>query len=197
MGKKSEAREARKAEQLAKFEQSKAALLSKVSIDPQPKTALDTAVDPAPRIAPHLARAAAQAEKQPKAIADGGRFDSQVTWCITRADRAGRWSWHEDRAWTENEWNQTISPAFSQFEKMTWRQVDSFSSETGHKMHHGHEVSDLVKEAQVRWVALDLEQFDTVFRFRLGGTRRAWGYVVQAHFHMVWWERRHRIYPVG
>jgi len=62
-------------------------------------------------------------------------------------------------------------------------------------MHHGHEVSDLVSEAQKRWIALDLEQFDSVFRFRLGGTKRVWGYIVQAHFHIVWWDRLHSIYP--
>ncbi|MBX9754580.1 MAG: hypothetical protein K2X80_07470 [Pseudomonadaceae bacterium] len=195
MGKKSDAREARKALQLAKFEQGKLALLEKVTVDLQPKVVLEVDVAVAPKVAPHIARAVAEAARQPKAIADGSRFDSSVTWCTTKADQVGGWSWGEPRAWSTAEWDATISPAFNEFANMTWREVDTFSSESGHKMHHSHEMADLTKEAQTRWIELNLEQFDTVFRFRLGGTRRAWGYVAQAHFHMVWWERLHRIYP--
>jgi hypothetical protein len=86
-------------------------------------------------------------------------------------------------------------PPFDEFERLTWQEVDKASSESGHKMHHGHEVADLRDEAQDRWRALDLEQYDTTFRFRLGGTRRVWGFIVQAHFHAVWWDRNHKIYP--
>jgi hypothetical protein len=80
--------------------------------------------------------------------------------------------------------------------QLTWGEVDQFSSDAGHKMHHGHEISDLVEEAQERWRRLGLEQYDSVFRFRLGGTRRFWGVIVQGHFYGVWWDRVHAIYPV-
>ena len=197
MGKKSEERAQRKALKQEKFEASKAALIAKVDIEQSPRQAVALTQNEAPRLAPHLARAAdLQAEKAPKAIKDGSRFGSRVTWCITKADRQDHWSWGEARQWSQDEWTTVIHPPFQQFEQLTWQEVDQFSSDTGHKMHHGHEVGDLIPEAQSRWRELDLEQYDSVFRFRLGGQkRRAWGFIVQAHFHFVWWDREHSIYP--
>jgi len=196
MGKKSEGRALRKALAQEKFESAKTALLAKVDVQPQPRHIEALPVGEAPRLAPHLARAAAQAQQIPRAIKDGSRFGSQMTWCISKADRQDRWSWGEMREWTAQEWNHVIHPPFLQFSQLTWQEIDNFSSDTGHKMHHGHEVGDLICEAQARWRQLDLEQYDSVFRFRLGGQkRRAWGFIVQAHFHFVWWDREHSIYP--
>lgn len=195
MGKRSEARAQRKALAQEKFEAGKAALFAKVKDNHEPRRALEPTENAAPRLAPHLARLAEQAEKAPKAIKDGSRFGSLVTWCITRADLKDSWSWDEPRAWHQNEWDNDIHPPFKNFEKLTWQEVDRLSSDTGHKMHHGHEVSDLIQEAQQRWQGLDLEQYESAFRFRLGNTERVWGFIVQAHFHIVWWDRKHSIYP--
>lgn len=197
MGKKSDARALRKALAQEKFDASKTALLAKVDAQQQPRHIVATPINDSPRLAPHLARAAAlEAENVPKAIEDGSRFGSRVTWCISKADRQENWSWGEAREWSPEEWDSVIQPPFHQFAQLTWKEIDQFSSDTGHKMHHGHEVGDLINEAQARWRQLNLEQYDSVFRFRLGGQRRrAWGYIVQAHFHFVWWDREHSIYP--
>lgn len=121
-----------------------------------------------------------------------------MTWCITKADRDGHWSWperSEPRDWTDDEWESVIYPPFKEFGQMTWATVDSFASGSEHKMHHGQPFNRIVDAAQERWMHLDLGEFaDSIFRFRLGGTRRAWGYIVQTHFHMVWWERHHKIH---
>jgi hypothetical protein len=114
---------------------------------------------------------------------------------MTRIDHLGEWSWAEPRAWTDDEWARDIEPSFREFERMTWAQVDRFASGGGHKMHHAQEFERIVDEAQQRWMALDLAEFaDSIFRFRLGNTKRAWGFIVQAHFHMVWYERQHKIH---
>lgn len=180
-----------------KFEASKTSLLAKVDSQQQPRYIVATPVNDLPHLAPHLARAAAlDAEKAPKAIEDGSRFGSRVTWCASKADRRENWSWGEAREWSQEEWDRVLQPPLQQFAQLTWREIDQFSSDTGHKMHHGHEVGDLISEAQVRWRQLELEQYDSVFRFRLGGQRsRAWGFIVQAHFHLVWWDREHSIFP--
>lgn len=197
MGKKSEARELRKATAQAKFEASKSTLIAKVDVEQLPRQIVVPPQNENPRLAPHLAREAAlTAEKAPKSIKDGSRFCSRVSWCIEKADRTDDWSWGEAREWSQEEWLSIIHPTFKQFEQLTWQEVDQFSSDTGHKMHHGHEVGDLIAEAQDRWRELNLEEYDSVFRFRLGGQkRRAWGFIVQAHFHFVWWDREHSIYP--
>jgi hypothetical protein len=34
-----------------------------------------------------------------------------------------------------------------------------------------------------------------MFRFRLAGERRLWGYRVGRTFHVVWWDWDHKVYP--
>lgn len=194
MGNKRDARKAKKIRAQKKFEASKPAFLAKVTIDaPKPRQIVTSSLDSSPRVAPHLAREVA---KTPKTDMDGSRFGSRVTWCITKADREDNWSWSEPRQWSDEEWDNTIYPPLHQFEQLTWQEIDQFSSDTGHKMHHGHEVGDLINEAQDRWRQINLEEYDSVFRFRLGGQkRRAWGFIVQSHFYFIWWDREHKIYP--
>lgn len=189
---KAEDRARRKAEKVAKFEEQRATLIEKIAPSARPKTAVDTSLVDVPKVSPSLQ---VDAEKQPKAVADGGRFDKLVTWCTTKKDTEGAWSWDEPRQWTDDEWSLTIDPAFREFAQMTWAHVDSLSSGSEHKMHHAQSYERIVHEAQKRWMHLKLGEFaDSIFRFRLGGTRRAWGYIVQAHFHFVWWERHHKLH---
>jgi hypothetical protein len=52
----------------------------------------------------------------------------------------------------------------------------------------------LADEAQYR--AAELEKFsDTIFRFRLGSTKRLWGFRVVNHFEVIWYDPNHEIYP--
>ncbi|MDI3384007.1 hypothetical protein ACFPPF_21980 [Xenophilus aerolatus] len=196
MGKKAAARQERKARLFEKFEAAKASLVARVNVGDEPKVAEILPSDATPRLAPHLIRELERKEREPKAQKDGSRFESRMTWCITQADREGHWPWKEPRDWTAHEWETLIRPPLTDLAALTWAEIDRLSSDTGHRMHHGHELSEIRIEAQRRWLELDLEQFDTVFRFRIGGQKsRAWGFVAQAHFHLVWWDREHSIYP--
>lgn len=195
MGKKSDDRARRKAVAQEKFEASKAAFVARAAPSEKPKQLVPIGGDGAPRVAPHIARAASEVLKVPKAIGDGRRFDSRVDWCISKADQIDTWTWGEPRKWSDDEWENVIHPPMRQFRELTWKEIDQLSSGTGHRMHHDHEVGDLIPEAQRRWRDLDLEQFDSVFRFRLGATKRVWGFIVQAHFYFVWWDRNHSLYP--
>ncbi len=195
MGKKSDARAQRKADLLARFEAGKPALLARVVDIDTPRHAHEPSDDSAPRAAPQLASLLA-GQRFPRAREDGGRFGTRMTWCIKRADRRDHWSWGEPRAWTDEEWEEIIHPPMRDLARLTWGEIDRQNSGSGHKMHHSHEIGDLIDEAQRRWQQLELDEFDSVFRFRLGGQkRRAWGFIVQAHFHLVWWDRDHSLYP--
>ena len=154
--------------------------------------------DKTPRIAPDLARAEAEKDKTPRVgVSVGSRLNHKVTWCITRSDTAGEWSWGELREWTDDELNDDINGKFKNFEALSWGEVNNLSSGSGHRMHHPHKFGNLPNEVQDRWFALNLDEFaDDVFRFRLTGRKRAWGYILQAHFYLVWFERNHMIYPV-
>jgi len=198
MESKKEKRQRRQAERDAKFEEMKASLVKRVVTGSQPIVQVDVQSDKKPHLPPHLSRAAIEKDKQPRVIKSGSRFSEKMTWCVSCSDNIGNWAWGELRAWEDHEWSGEINPKFLELSKLSWAEIDGFNSESGHKMHHGHELDDLTKEAQDRWFELDLGEFaDDVFRFRLEGTKRAWGYILQAHFHLVWWERHHKIYPVS
>lgn len=192
---KSEKRALRNEHKFEKFEKAKEKLIAKVALDPDPKIQAQPNNASIPRVAPHIARAAMEEMSQPKVVKDGSRFGAKITWCRSQADVKDFWSWGEPRAWLEQEWTEEIHPPFVHFQNLTWGEVDSFSSDSGHKMHHGHEIGDLIPEVQDRWKELELEQFESVFRFRLSGVKRAWGYILQSHFFLVWWDRKHSFYP--
>jgi hypothetical protein len=128
--------------------------------------------------------------------------DCNLTWCTTHADIEGTWSWKETRAWSDEEWANHVHPTFKGLEKSTWYELEhvhKVPAKGGRHVpkNHSQEVSTLVDEAKNRWVERGLEEYDTAFRFRFGGTIRAWGIKLSGHFYLVWWERYHQIYPVG
>lgn len=135
--------------------------------------------------------------KQPKVSQTGSRFGYQMTWCARIADIKDGWSWGELRQWSESEWEELIAKGLNSLEGLDWRELQNMTSDTMHLMHHDHDIGDLCDEAVERWLELDLEQFDSPFRFRLGNKKRAWGIELQGHFYLVWYERGHNIYPIN
>ncbi len=134
--------------------------------------------------------------KQPKSFHNGSRFGFCMSWCARSSDCEGEWSWGEQRQWNDSEWTDDILMSMNHLEGLDWKEIQSMSSDTGHLMHHDHDILDLCDDAVQRWVELELDQFETVFRFRLGNKKRAWGIEKGGHFYLIWWERNHRIYPV-
>jgi hypothetical protein len=137
-----------------------------------------------------------QTPKQIRINENGSRFGLEMTWCARKGDSDGAWSWGEPRAWEDIEWKETILAGLNNLEGLDWQEIQNQSSDSGHLMHHNHDIDDIANEAIERWLELGLEEFDVVFRFRLGNTKRAWGIVLSGHFYMIWWERNHKIYDV-
>lgn len=192
---KSETRRLKKELGKQKFEANKKEFISK-TFEKCPKTLKEVSSDKTPHIAPQLTIAGGKII--PPKTANSSRYQHPVAYCISKSDQIGQWSWGEARKWEGHEWENIIHPSFEEIKKLTWGEVDHFASGTGHKMHHSHEWGDIIEEAQNRWIELGLEQFETLFRFRIGGqTSRAWGFIVQSHFFFVWWDRNHRIYPTS
>ena len=193
---KAEKREERKRLQEEQFERAKAKFLAQVQVSGEPKIAHLPSAEKL-RLAVGVDPATLDIPQQPRVSVSGSILHLQVTWCVRKRDVAGTWSWQEMRLWSDHEWEQTIHPAFDQFERLTWAEVQKQISGEGHLMHHEHELPTVCEEAQARWIELGLEEFDTLFRFRLGNTRRFWGFRIGGHFFGVWWEREHNIYPTG
>ena len=127
----------------------------------------------------------------------GSIYSMQVTWTIDEADRAGEWNSGTSRDWTEDCWQTILHPKLSEFEKLTWGEIDTFTTggKERHKMHHDMEVSILADEAQYRLIEIE-KYADIIFRFRLGAKRRLWGYRILNKFEAIWYDPNHEIYPV-
>lgn len=128
-------------------------------------------------------------EKDPNII-----FRMKMTWCITRQDVDGVWSWREPRKWSESEFQSHIQQTLNSLTGNTWAEIGQMIRD-GLEMHHSQSISTIHEEAQKRWGALEIET-DEAYRFSLTGRQRAWGFRQGAHFHMVWYDRHHTIYRV-
>jgi hypothetical protein len=190
-GKKDEARK----EKLVKFSSTTGNLAAKtVKIAPIPELASKT-----------LKIHEAPTQSKSIYVPDENTFpitECNLTWCTSHSDLDGEWSWREQRQWTEDEWKRKIYPSFSSLEKSTWHEIlheQKVSAKGGKRVpkNHQQEISTLLNEAKDRWISIGLEEYDTAFRFRFTGTIRAWGIKLGGHFYLVWWERKHKIYPVS
>jgi hypothetical protein len=126
----------------------------------------------------------------------GSIYHMKMTWTVDTADCEGAWESGTPRQWGETCWDQTISPKLAEWQKLTWGEIDQFTTggKDRHKMHHSMDMEILADEAQYR--AAELEKFsDTIFRFRLGSTKRLWGFRVVNHFEVIWYDPNHEIYP--
>lgn len=124
-----------------------------------------------------------------------------LSWDINYADLIGRWSWFEDRQWSEQEFNEIIKPRFENLGKISWGEIElqTYDGAGGYRkrMNKKQGLDSVCEEAQARWLELDesIALWDQLFRFRLGNKKRAWGIRFQHHFFLVWYERDHKICP--
>lgn len=139
--------------------------------------------------------ASPESAKLPRSNKDPSSIMSErMTWTIDYADREGSWSWGTLRQWAEADWSDEIEPSLLSFGGLSWAEIGMQTSGS-HRKHHGQEVTSICSEAQSRWSEKNLDQYDEIFRFRLGSTKRLWGYRIRAQFHVVWWDPDHKIYP--
>ena len=133
-------------------------------------------------------------ERQPRVGVDPGSiYQLRMTWCLTFADLRGTWSWGQSRAWTTEEWCAVLQPALQSFSKLTWAEIERQAAH-GHRKHHSQLVGSLIAEAQARWGECGFEA-DEAYRFRVGAKERVWGFRAGSHFHVVWFDPEHLIYP--
>lgn len=135
-------------------------------------------------------------EKQPRASENPNSIYSlPVRWSCDDPDLEGSWTWGVARQWAQRDWDTHIEPRLMEFARLTWGEIDVFSSDSGHKMHHNMDVEDICEEAQLRLMEIERYQ-DTIFRFRLGNLQRLWGFRILDEFIMIWYDPTHKIYPV-
>lgn len=116
-------------------------------------------------------------------------------WRLSLLDREhdGEWSWSiNDPTRVE------IIGFLSEMERLTWTEVRAQMAGGNRRRGEKHKaipVEHLCGEAQRRVQELRLEEFDELFRFRVGGTKRLWGVVYDDVFYPLWWDPDHKVCP--
>ena len=139
--------------------------------------------------------------KIPRSVDADNYKNHYFSWCVTKADLEGVWSWGEARRWEEEEYLNTIEPHFQALDNNSWQEVETQTyngaSNQRKNLNKYQRLNSICEEAQQRWQDIEIiSQFEVLFRLRLGTSRRTWGVRVQHHFFIVWYERHHQIYPL-
>ena len=88
----------------------------------------------------------------------------------------------------------------SEMARLTWAEIErqQTGGQNRHRKHHDQPVETLCKEAQDDLSKAKLGEIfgDTIFRFRLSGEKRLWGFREECTFHVVLWDPAHAVCPV-
>ena len=131
--------------------------------------------------------------KQPKIAVDPQSFlGKHPVWSFKSLDTGyDKWGFIH----SSNLFEQVISK-LKDNEGMTWNEIISASGGRSHGTNsHYENVSDLSPEAQKRWRALHLEEYDRIFSLRLTNLHRLYGILEDGVFRIVWFDQSHEIYP--
>lgn len=100
------------------------------------------------------------------------------------------------------DWDWNLSPKearliLSNLEEMSEKTWDEISKETAGKNNraksHPQSVDDIVAAARDRLPDLHID-VEELYRIRLGYSERLWGYRLGGCFHVLWFDRHHKIY---
>lgn len=110
-------------------------------------------------------------------------------------DHMGGWSWRIDE-----EGLRKILKFLSDMERLTWTEVRAQIAASKKRSGAKHKFIpsvNLCALARRRLTELELDDFEQVFRFRLGNMERLWGMFHEGVFYPIWWDPAHKVCPSG
>lgn len=121
-------------------------------------------------------------------------------WSVREADRdvtgddSCEWSWELPTSETFR-----LLDFLEEASHRTWGELlgDRTGGRARHKKHHGHSIDSLPRAAveRLRRTGFLDHGEEELFRFRLDGKGRLWGYRSGPLFRVVWWDAEHKVYP--
>ena len=131
------------------------------------------AITPHPKLQPKAPEAPTDPETQ------------KIQWSFNRFDN---FHWHDNK-YKDPPLNE-IACQLKSFESMTWRQLRYPRSDLNHPV----DLERIIVEASKRLVDSHRDDYDELWRLRLGGTERLWGLRIGRVFCVLWWDPLHKIY---
>jgi hypothetical protein len=138
---------------------------------------------------------AKECPKRLQGVADD--LDGQhPTWrlCLLDREHTDGWSWQVTEADIV-----MIVDFLSEMERLTWKEIRAqlTGGQRRGAKHKFIPVTSLCPIAQRRLIELELDEFEQMFRFRLGNMGRLWGVIAEDDhvFYPVWWDPGHKVCP--
>jgi hypothetical protein len=82
--------------------------------------------------------------------------------------------------------------------RSTWSEIERMQTgvRNRHRKHHSLPIASIESAAisDIRNRKLDETFGDSIFRFRVSGEKRLWGFRRDRTFHVVWWDPHHKVY---
>jgi hypothetical protein len=162
-----------------------------------PKKAKHAPVPSSPSRKEQPQRAPGPVKPRPRCLQgiDDEPGSSHPMWRLALLDleHDGEWSWGLGETALRK-----IVTFLRTMEHLTWREI--WNQQTGGARRRGAKhkfipAASLCPAAQRRLLELKLEEFDELFRFRLGNMERLWGVVHLDVFYPVWWDPEHKVCP--
>jgi len=114
--------------------------------------------------------------------------DERICWRFTHLDREGPWG----LAHLDHERVQTLLAEMVKFESQTIKELFMQGEWPG----KCHDVALLPnRDALARLDALGIPDMTKIWKLRIGGTGRLWGFLISNVFHVVWWDPDHQVWP--
>lgn len=140
--------------------------------------------------------AAGSAARKPRVAASASTGGDNPLFCFEHADRATQREWVFKPSATHA---PDVISKLCDFAALTWRDIERqmTGGRKRHRKHHDMPIDKLCSDAQadIKRRRLDEDFGDTIFRFRLSGEKRLWGFRQGRVFHVVWWDPEHKVCP--
>ena len=134
------------------------------------------------------------AQKKVKAKHPGSRRHRPMSWAKDHEDREGAWSWGDARDWGDRVSSEEIYPFLDGYSGELWNRILEEKAANRHR-HICYDTGQLKPEAQRRLVELSLDDNERIFRFRMTGKKRLYGFLFGGTvFFTVWFDPTHSIY---
>lgn len=124
----------------------------------------------------------------------GSRLDMRMEYARDLEDREDEWSWRVKRDWGDAFWTRTLEPYLNHYATKLWKDIEAELASRS-KRHKSYPTAAICSEAYARLRTLNLDDQERIFRFRMTGPHRLYGFRFGHVFKTVWFDPTHQIYP--
>jgi hypothetical protein len=146
---------------------------------------------PALKSQPRLAGSTSARPKSlpaPRALPGASTSGERLSWRYRHADHDGPWCFHN----AAGDGFCGLLTQLASFESMTVNEA----FHTGGHPGKDYDVDQIPnRDALARLDALGLADMTKIWRLRLNGTQRLYGFLQDNVFHVIWWDPDHQIWP--